>query len=118
MGTGGASIRHCCEVGEIFGSDVFQRKPRFEFVETVCFPISTQTKYNRIDGRKHLSTQLFLLGLRAGQSEAMVHAAALRNGLNMHAELSHFAIPLCTDPDEGTVEMISWPFLLPSTMDS
>lgn len=46
------------------------------------------------------------------------HAAALRNGLNMHAELSHFAIPLCTDPDEGTVEMISWPFLLPSTMDS
>jgi hypothetical protein len=36
----------------------------------------------------------------------------------MDVELSYFEIPLCTDPDEGKVELVPWPFLLPSVLVS
>ena len=34
----------------------------------------------------------------------------------MAVELSYFELPVCTDRDAGTVELVPWPFLLPSTL--
>lgn len=53
---------------------------------------------------------------RVGEPELPVHLAARKHGLTLHVELSYFELPLCTDRDTGKVEMISWPFILPSSM--
>ena len=36
----------------------------------------------------------------------------------MDVDLSYFELPLCTDTDSGKVELIPWPFLLPSVLVS
>ena len=53
-----------------------------------------------------------------GQSEAGVHAAATRMGLNMEASVTYLDLPMCTNESDGTIEMVPWPFLLPMTLDS
>lgn len=48
--------------------------------------------------------------------ENRVHKAARRHELTMDAEISYFEIPLCTDRETGKIEMVPWPFLLPSDL--
>ena len=64
------------------------------------------------------SFQSKCLPCRAGQAEHRVHKAAQKRGLNMDVELSYFELPLCTDTDEGKMELVPWPFLLPSVLVS
>ena len=123
IGSGGSSIVHACRVGEIFGSDVFQRRelwnisPRFQDLCTNIWDDWIKTFLNALDYSIGCSSLvLWLSTRRAGQPESRVHRAAHRSGLSMGLQLSYFEIPLCTDQDEGTVELLSWPFLLPSTL--
>ena len=54
--------------------------------------------------------------LRAGQAERRVHKSAQRCGLNLDIDITYHEIPMCTDKDTQTVEMVAWPFLLPNDL--
>ena len=59
-----------------------------------------------------------LIHPRAGQAERRVHQAAKKRGLAMDVRLATYQIPVCTNRERGTMELVDWPFLLPSVLDA
>ena len=51
-------------------------------------------------------------------AERRVHNAAARHALNLDVGITYSDIPVCTDPTTGDVELVPWPFLLPSDLVS
>ena len=57
------------------------------------------------------------LEVRIGQTEVLVHRAAMREGLSFEVEISYKELPLCVDENSSKVEILSWPFLLPADLE-
>ena len=106
VGSGASTVKHACDVGGLFGSEIF-KTPGMNQRNTFVLSFGGWD----CEGSTLAAS---ILHPRAG--ERGLHAASQRHGLALPIELNYMQLSVCSDYTEAgdpVVEVIDWPFLQP-----